>query len=103
MSDILEYSPPVALAIALNLLGLALKKSPVANWLIPLLLPFIGMGVYPFISLPMHYQVPNPTVLMAVYGFCIGAGSVGLNQAIKQVIGAKKNGDTTFFEKKDTK
>ncbi len=103
MNELLDFSPPLALAAALNLLGIALKKSPIANWLIPLLLPVIGAGVYPLISQPLHYQCAHPIVLMAIYGFVIGSGSVGLNQIVRQLAGIKKSGDTALLEKKDIK
>lgn len=100
MNELLEVAPPVVLAVALNILGLVLKKSPIANWLIPILLPVTGAVVYPFISMPIHYQVPSPTVLMCVYGFIIGSGSVGLNQLFRQFTGASKTGNTDVIVKK---
>lgn len=108
MSDIMEFiqaSPPIALAVALNFLGLGLKKSPIADWLIPLLLPAVGAAVYPFIAEAgrINFECKNPMALMAVYGFAIGAGSVGLHQALRQFIGRKNgSGNTEFLKKQDT-
>lgn len=104
LTEILQASPPIALAVALNLLGLALKKSPIADWLIPLLLPAIGAGVYPFIAEAgkINFECKNPMLLMGVYGFAIGAGSVGLNQMLRQLIGLKNGGDTRFFKRQKT-
>jgi prepilin signal peptidase PulO-like enzyme (type II secretory pathway) len=105
LTTLLQSSPPIALAIGLNLLGLALKTSPIKNWLIPILLPVMGAAVYPFISEQgaINFQVKNPDALQAVYGFVIGAGSVGLNQMLRQFTGRKdENGDTQFIKKTET-
>lgn len=104
LTELLQASPPVALAIALNFLGLGLKKSPVANWLIPLLLPAVGAAVYPFIADAgkINFECRNPMALMAVYGFAIGSASVGLNQMLRQFLGRKNSsGDTEFFSRKN--
>lgn len=102
--DILQASPPVALAVGLNVLGYILKKSPVANWMIPIILSLLGALVFPYISDvgKINFQCRQPMVLLGVYGFCIGAGSVGLNQMARQFLGRKNDaGDTSFFSKKD--
>lgn len=104
LTELLQASPPIALAIALNFLGLALKKSPLANWMIPLVLPIAGAVVYPFIAEPakINFECKNPMLLMGVYGFAIGAGSVGINQMLRQFLGRKNgSGDTEFFVRKN--
>lgn len=106
LTELLQASPPIALAIALNFLGLGLKKSPLADWLIPLLLPAIGAAVYPFIADAgkINFECKNPMALMAVYGFAIGAGSVGLHQALRQFTGRRNgSGNTEFLKKQETK
>jgi hypothetical protein len=103
MNDLLDFlsvSPPIALAAALNGLGLALKKSPVPNWLIPLLLPIIGAAVYPFLAEPgkVNFECNNPAMLHGIYGFIIGSASVGLNQMFRQFNGRRnRNGDTEIL------
>jgi hypothetical protein len=104
LTDILQASPPIALAIALNLLGLAWKKMPVANWMIPIVLPLIGAVVFPFIAErgKINFECQNPAILLGVYGFAIGAASVGLNQMLRQFIGRKNGtGETEFLKKQD--
>lgn len=102
--EIVQSSPPIALAIALNLLGLALKKSPIQNWIIPLALPVAGAIAYPFIaeSGKINFECKNPDMLLAVYGFVIGSGSVGLNQMLRQFLDRKNGSGNTEFLKKPT-
>jgi len=85
MQDILEMAPPVAMALCLNIVGMALKKSPVANWLIPWILIALGAVVFPFVSdySKINFQCKNPMVLNAIYGAAIGGLSVGLHQGVK--------------------
>lgn len=102
ITDIMQASPPIALAIALNLLGLALKNSPIQNWMIPLLLPVIGSAAYPFIAErgKVNFECANPVVLLAIYGFVIGAGSVGFNQMLRQFLDRKNGSGNTGLLKK---
>ena len=90
--DFSQLSPPIALALALNLLGLGLKRSPAPSWLIPMILPLLGGAAYPFIAETgkVSFECRNPDVLLVIYGVVIGAGSVGLNQAVKQFLGRKE-------------
>lgn len=91
-TDLLQSSPPVALALALNVVGLALKKAPVPNWIIPLVLPVLGALLYPFIAEAgkVNFECRNPDVLLGVHGAMIGAGSVGINQMLRQFLGRKE-------------
>lgn len=91
LTDLLQSSPPMALALALNVVGLCLKKTPAPNWVIPLVLPVIGALVYPQIAEPgkVNFECRNPAVLLGIYGFVIGSGSVGLNQMVRQFLGRK--------------
>ena len=91
LTDILQASPPLALAVALNVVGEALKRSPVPNWMLPLILPLLGALAYPFIAEAgkVNYEVARPDVLLGIYGFCIGAASVGLNQMFRQFLGRR--------------
>lgn len=95
LTDILQLSPPLALALLLNLVGFGLKKSKLPDWTIPLILIGIGAGTFPFIAetAKVSYQCHNPSILMAIYGGCIGGLSVGLNQALRQFMGRNGNGN----------
>jgi hypothetical protein len=85
--DILKMSPPMLLALALTVVGKGLKRSPIADWTIPLILPILGGIVYPFISVTttISSAVPYPTVYNVLIGIACGGGAVGLNQAWRQV------------------
>lgn len=89
LTDLIQSSPPVALALALNVVGIGLKRTAIPNWIIPLALPVIGAVVYPMIAEPgkVNFECRNPAVLLGVYGFVIGSGSVGLNQMLRQFLG----------------
>lgn len=114
-NELMQLSPPVILAVALNFVGLALKKSPVADWLIPWLLILIGGAVFPFIAETgkINYECKNPFILHAIFGMAIGGLAIGLNQGIKQLLrnrqenaalGAESGptiGGTSLLKKKD--
>lgn len=81
INDLLKLSPPLLLALALNLFGWGLRQYPGFNnkW-IPLTLMFVGGIVYPFIG-----KTPeNTRAACMVVGFCIGGLSVAINQQFRQ-------------------
>lgn len=94
IQELLKLSPPVILVLGLNFLGLGLKKSPMPNWTIPIILSLTGLVVYPHIAETgsVGFEVRNPDVLLAVYGFALGAASVGLNQVFRQIFGRFMDG-----------
>ena len=95
-SLLFQIAPPAVLLLALNVVGLALKKSPVPDWLIVWVLPAIGAAVYPHIADwtgVMSYTVKHPIVLNALYGVAIGGGAVWGNQLFRQTLGALKGKD----------
>ncbi len=89
LEQLLELSPPVVLALALNCIGWGLKKSPLAGWLLPLALMALGGAAYPFVAEvgKVSFAVRNPAAFNVVIGIAIGGLSVGLNQAFRQVFG----------------
>ena len=90
IEELLKLSPPVILVLCLNILGVGLKKTPMLpNWIIPIILSLTGLVVYPYIAETgsVAFQVRNPDVLLAVYGFALGAASVGLHQVFRQIFG----------------
>lgn len=92
--SILQLSPTVALVVALNIFGTALKKSPISNWLIPYLLLLAGAIVYPLIADPKLYvTVTNPLALKTIHGFLIGGCSTGIHQAFRQFADRPKKVD----------
>lgn len=92
LSQLSELSPPILLALALNLLGAFLKKSPIQDWLIPFVLIVAGAIVYPTIAEvgKVSFDVSNPVMFNAVIGAVIGGASVGINQAFRQFITRKE-------------
>jgi hypothetical protein len=78
-TELLELSPPILLALALNLVGYALRQSPVPNWLIPFLLMLIGAGTAPFL-----FTGPGTMAQRILQGLVLGGFAVGLNQAWRQ-------------------
>lgn len=98
-----QLAPPVVLLLALNVLGLAIKKSPVPDWLIVWILPAVGAALYPHIadwtgSTP--YSVKHPIVLNALYGVAIGGCAVWGNQLLRETLGAFKKGKSDDTIKK---
>ena len=89
IQELTQLSPPAALALALYFVGKALKKSPVADWLIPFLLPLCVALVFPFLAetANVSYTVKSPAMFNAVVGFCIGGASVAVDQAVRQFRG----------------
>lgn len=83
VTELLQLSPPVILAVALYILGFIISKSPWKNWIIPYVTVFLGGAIYPFISTTVP-QVPHPTVANILYGLAIGAVPVGIDQMFKQ-------------------
>lgn len=103
LTDITQLSPPLALALALSFVGFGLKRSPVADWLIPWILIAAGAALYPLISEvgKISYTVSHPEAFAAVIGACIGGFAVGGHQAIKQMLNELKLRNETKFIKKD--
>lgn len=102
MDQIFELSPPILLAVVLNLIGLFLKKSPLADWVIPLVLILLGAVVYPFIAEvgKVSYAVSSPTIFNGVMGAAIGGFSVGANQVFRQwKSGRSQSGETQFIKR----
>lgn len=91
-NQIYQIGAPVALAAVLNLIGFAIKKSPIPNWAIPLIIMAIGGAAFPQIAdySKITYECKNPQILMALFGVGIGGVSVGLHQGLKQFIDRKE-------------
>lgn len=107
MNELMNYlqaSPPLALALALNVVAEALKRTPLPNWWIPILLPAIGAIAYPYIAEvgKLSYEVAKPNVLLALYGVLIGSGAVGFNQAVRQFVGRKSTDEAQPTEQTKT-
>lgn len=93
VEQLLKLSPPVLLAVFLNVIGFSLKKVPwLPGWSIPLLLIAAGAGMFPYIAdqASVSYQVENPAVFNGIIGGCIGGLAVGLHQAVSGFM--KRNG-----------
>ena len=89
INELLELSPPVALALVLIGIGVCLKRAPKCpNWLIPICLCVIGATVFPFISdaAKVNFNVRNPQVFNVLIGALIGLASTGIHSQFKSVI-----------------
>lgn len=95
ISDVLKMSPPLALGAVLMVLGALLKRSPVPDWMTPLILSAIGAVSFPFLipASQVGFECPNPQALLAVYGALIGLAPTGLHQAFRQY--SKKEDEKT--------
>lgn len=85
-SDVLKMSPPLAMGAVLFVLGAILKRSPLPDWTVPLVLSAIGGVAFPFLipASQVGFECPHPEALLAVYGALIGLAPTGLHQAFKQ-------------------
>lgn len=105
INNLTQLSPPVALATALWVVGNALKRSRVENWLIPFILPLLGALAYPFIAdmSKVSYEVHSPMLFNALIGLAIGGTATAMDQAAWQWLSRTKNteGQTTFLAKSD--
>lgn len=86
INDVMKMSPPVALGAVLFVLGAILKRSPLPDWVVPVLLSAIGGASFPFLipASQVGFECPYPQALLAVYGALIGLAPTGLHQAFKQ-------------------
>lgn len=105
INDLTQLSPPMALAIALWVVGNAIKKSRIENWLIPFILPLLGALAFPFIAdtAKVSYSVRSPMLFNALIGMAIGGAATAMDQAIWQWVSRTKNpdGKTAFLVKPD--
>ena len=95
--NIVKLSPPLALALALNVVGMAIKQSKLPDWTIVWILPALGAVFYPWIAVPSASLalVHHPTILNGIYGVLIGSASVGFNQLLRQTPLFKGKNDTS--------
>ena len=85
LNELLQLSPPVALLIAINMLGYALKRSPVRSDLIPFIALTAGAVAYPFVARD-NPVAANSLGMNVIIGFCIGGASVGLHQGVRSIL-----------------
>lgn len=92
INELLELSPPVMLALLLNIVGALLKKSPVPNWIIPWCLIVMGGVLFPFVAeqQTVVYNSYNPTVYTVIIGCCIGGASVALYEGVSGFLDSRK-------------
>lgn len=81
IEQLLSIGNAPLLALSLNAIGIVIKKSPINNAWIPILLMGLGSIGYPALENAW-------TVKAALCGMLIGGGAVGLNQALRQFLPA---------------
>lgn len=104
IAKLTELSPPVLLALALYLFGRFLKRSPVADWMIPFILIAAGAAVNPLVAEvgKVSYNVQSPVAFNALIGACIGGLAVAGHQGAKQFMANfRSNDNSTTFTKKE--
>lgn len=92
ITDVLKWSPPVLLVLALNILGMGLKNlTPISNKFIPLLLPLVGAVVYTglgeAVPLPYIAKLSHPWIVYSIIGFIAGGVAVWGHQLIVNLKG----------------
>src|SRR3990167_7771555 len=99
-------SPPLLIVSVLMILGKVLKSSPINNRYIPLILVVFGGVAWPLLQNPTHLSWEaglNPVVLAVFQGIIYGFGAVGVHSSFREAVDGKKNGDTQFLKKDETK
>lgn len=96
-----SLSAPLVVILVCNILGIALKKSPLANWMIPFILLGAGTISYFFIGDPTAVYPAVSRGKMLVWGFLYAGGAVFGHQLLNEWINRPKHkgGDTTFIER----
>lgn len=113
--DQLEKSPShLLLIVALFGLGVILKKSPLPNGWIPLILCALGTCIYPLIAeatLSAYQRFEHPKVILAIYGFALALGAILLHglakrsekyRAMEEALTNSFRGDTQVFKKPES-
>jgi hypothetical protein len=101
INTLLQASPPLALALAINLLVFFLKKAKrFPDDYLPVAAMFIGAMAYPWIADVTNAvpSVKSPFLYNTVIGAAIGGLSVAFNQQFRQLFGLK-TGQTVFLDK----
>lgn len=106
IKTVLNLSPQGLFMFAAYCLGLALKKSPVADWTIPYIIAITG-GIVGLFILPRGDtppDVPIPEVYLFLQGAILSAMAVFGHQILKQFLNRDKTNDggTQFITKSET-
>ena len=106
INQVLDLSPAASFVIVFWLFGKALKKSPIADWMIPFVLGIVGAVSAPFVlsSGEVSYKLEITWVPLAFKGLCLVGVSVYAENIIKQWLSRSKteDGGTQFLVKSDT-
>lgn len=101
INTLLQASPPLLLALAINLLLYALKRMPwYPNEYLPITAVVVGAAVYPWIADATNVvaNVRSPLAYSVVLGAAIGGLSVAMHQQVRQFLGLG-TGNTQFTTK----
>lgn len=106
IDQLTTQSPKAALAFALCFIGFFLKKSPLPNWVIPILLMVSGGVAYPFIAAAQNIDYTSALITTnVIIGITLGGASVGLHQLLKNMFPVlfPSNGDTQIIKNDEKK
>jgi len=99
----MQLSPPALLSLTLFFIGMILKRSPISDWMIPLILAVLGGLIFPYIAETgkLNYQVRNPFLLHSLFGVALGAVPTWAKESLKQIRERPKTaeGKTEFMTK----
>lgn len=109
LDSVIQASPPIALALVINLMLWTTRKVPVPGWTRPVAAMVAGGAAYPFLAEAgkIAYQIRSPMLYSVIIGLCIGGLSVSLNQTVRHWIKSKTgidpagNGDTDEIHNPD--
>lgn len=76
---VLSLNNPMLLIVFLNMVGFLIKKSPINDTFIPLILVILGAIIYPLLV-----DKTIPLVKAIMFGALFGGTSIGVNQLYRQ-------------------
>lgn len=83
IEQLLKVPAPVLLVLALNILAVVIRRTPLTNWLIPFIVLGLGTVVYPRITSAANTVfTQSETWTLYVQGFFLGGFSLGADSLL---------------------
>ena len=104
IEQLLSVTPHVGLVLCLNVIGYWLKRSPIKDWLIPLILIPLAAIAWPIIADVKDDDYTAQLVTRnVIVGILLGAASIGLHQVVRAVFPFlfPEKGNTEIIKKND--